>query len=153
MNPSLIKLKPAVSKKWLIASAGLMWSTVGLMLCRLAYHWLATDLPGDWEAVFGGCGLAAAVGVYYFGFSKIAKKNIDRLCLFPEKACFFAFQAWKSYLIILVMISMGYVLRHSMVRKDYLAVVYLAIGGALFLSSFHYYGTLWRLVVEKKECR
>lgn len=153
MNPSLIKLKPAVSKKWLIASAGLMWSTVGLMLCRLAYHWLASDLSGVWEAVFGGCGLAAAVGVYYFGFSKIAKKNIDRLCLFPEKACFFAFQAWKSYLIILVMIIMGYVLRHSTVRKDYLAIVYITVGGALFLSSFHYYGTLWRLVIEKKECR
>ncbi|MFZ2633687.1 MAG: hypothetical protein WA081_20300 [Desulfosalsimonadaceae bacterium] len=153
MNHSLRKFKPAVSKKWLIASAGLMWSAVGILLCRLAYHWLAADLSGVWMAVFGGCGLAAAVGVYYFGFSKIAKKNIDRLCLFPEKVCFFAFQAWKSYLLILLMIGMGYLLRHYLIRKEYLAVVYIAIGGALFLSSFHYYGTLWRLVVEKKECR
>jgi hypothetical protein len=153
MNPSLRKLKPEVSKKWLIASAGLMWSAAGILLCRLAYHWLAADLSGAWGAVFGGCGLAAAVGVYFFGFSKIAKKNIDRLCLFPEKVCFFAFPARKSYLLILLMIGMGYLLRHSLIRKDYLAVVYIAIGGALFLSSLHYYGTLWRLVIEKKECR
>ncbi len=121
-----------------------MWTAIGMMLCRLAYHWLAADLSSVWETVFGGCGLAASVGVYYFGFSKIAEKNIDRLCLFPEKVCFFAFQAWKSYLLILMMIGMGYLLRHSLIQKGYLAVVYIAIGGALFLSSFHYYGALVR---------
>ena len=46
---TLKSLKPAVSKTWLIVLAGLMWSVVGLMLCRLAYHWLAV-IQGGWIA-------------------------------------------------------------------------------------------------------
>lgn len=152
MNFSITNLKPAVSKAWLLGVAGLMWSGVGVMLCRLAWVWLY-PVPGLWEAIYGGCGLVGALAVYYFGFSKIAKKNIRRLCLYPDKACFFAFQAWKSYLIIVVMIILGITLRHSPVQKYYLAVVYITIGGALFLSSFHYYGCLMRLVMDKKPCR
>lgn len=151
MRISMIKLKPSVSKNWLLLAAGLMWSGVGIMLCRLAWKWLYA-VPGLWEAVYGGCGLAAAVVIYYFGFSKIAKKNIQRLCLYPDKACFFAFQAWKSYLIIVVMIFMGITLRHSSIQKQYLAVMYMAIGGALFLSSFHYYICLIRRISDEKSC-
>ena len=77
--------------------------------------------------------------VFYFGFSNVAKKNIERLSQFQDKVCFFAFQAWKSYLIIAVMAAMGAFLRHSPIPKQYLAVIYLAIGGALILSSFRYY--------------
>jgi hypothetical protein len=50
-------------------------------------------------------------------------------------------------LIIAVMISLGLFLRHSSLPKQYLAVIYLAVGGALFLSSFYYYKLLWRVLV------
>ena len=44
--------------------------------------------------------MASALAAYRYGFLKIALKNIDRLCLLTEKPCIFAFQAWRSYLII-----------------------------------------------------
>jgi hypothetical protein len=66
--------------------------------------------------------------------------------------CFFAFQAWKSYLVIAFMVMFGFILRHSMIPKYYLSVPYTAIGGALILSSFHYYARLWR-PTEKKETK
>ena len=47
-----------------------------------------------------------------------------------------------------VMISLGLFLRHSSLPKQYLAVIYLAVGGALFLSSFYYYKLLWRVLVR-----
>ena len=152
MNPLTINFKPAVSTKWLIASAGLMWSIVGIMLCRLAFQWLIV-VSGLQEAIYGAIGLAAAVVIYYFGFSRIAKKNIYRVSLYKGKTCFFAFQEWKSYIIIMVMIGFGILLRHSSIHKYYLAVVYIAIGGALFLSSFHYYAYLWQLIIDKKSCK
>ena len=143
------KLKPAVSKYMLIALAGLMWSAVGVMLCRMAYYWLKEI---GWFAAlpFGLLGIVLLLAVYFFGFSGIARKNIDRICLLSEKGCIFAFQAWKSYLIIVVMIALGIILRHSPISRQYLAIVYMAIGGALLLASLHYYRWLWRLLILKK---
>ncbi len=143
------RIKPAVSKYLLIALAGLMWSTVGVMLCRMAYYWLKeinwlTALPLE---LFG---VILSLAVYRFGFSGIAQKNIDRICLLPERGCIFAFQAWKSYLIIACMVTLGIILRHSPIPKQYLAIVYTTIGGALLLSSLHYYRGLWRLLILKK---
>ncbi|MBU4259142.1 MAG: hypothetical protein KKI12_08910 [Proteobacteria bacterium] len=143
------RIKPAVSKYLLIALAGLMWSTVGVMLCSMAYYWLKEV---DWLTafLFGLFGIILSLAAYRFGFSGIAKKNIDRICLLPERGCIFAFQAWKSYLIIVVMIAVGIILRHSPIPKHYLAIVYTTIGGALLLSSLHYYRRLWQLIILKK---
>jgi hypothetical protein len=143
------RIKPTVPKYLLIALAGLMWSTVGVTLCSMAYYWLKgvdclTAFP------FGLFGIILSLAAYRFGFSGIARKNIDRIFLLPEKGCIFAFQAWKSYLIIVVMITLGIILRHSPIPKHYLAIVYTTIGGALLLSSLHYYRRLWRLIILKK---
>jgi len=143
------RIKPAASKYLLIVLAGLMWSTVGVMLCSMAYCWLKEV---DWLTALplGFFGIILSLAVYRFGFSGIAKKNIDRICLLPEKGCVFAFQAWKSYLIIVVMIALGIILRHSPIPKHYLAIVYTTVGGALLLSSLHYYRKLWQLIILKK---
>jgi len=141
------KLKPAVSRFWLVSLAGLLWSAVGLMLCRFAYLWL-TAVPWGGALFLGISGIVLALIVHRFGFSRIAAKNIDRIRQFSEKGCIFAFQAWKSYLIIVIMVALGLLLRHSPLPKQYLAVVYLAVGGALFLASFHYYALLWRVGVR-----
>jgi len=148
---NLEKLKPAVSKYWLMALAGLMWSVVGIMLCRMAYIWLWA-VPGRWALSMGSLGLISALAAYRFGFSKIALKNIFRLCLLPDKTCIFAFQAWKGYLIIIIMISLGLTLRHSPIPRPYLAVIYTTIGGALLFSSFHFYGRIWRVKIKKQPC-
>lgn len=151
MREQLLKFNPAVPKKWLFALAGILWSLVGLMLCLRAEIWLNhIQLPTAlWFALFG---LILSVIVYRFGFVKIARKNIERLSFRPDKSCVFAFQAWRSYLIIIFMITLGLVLRHSAFPKPYLAVIYLTIGGALFFSSIHYYARLWKIVVLKKSC-
>jgi hypothetical protein len=145
------KFKPAVSKYWLATAAGLMWTAVGLTLCGLAYEWLAV-LPLRWSALLGVVGIILALVVYRFAFSKIALKNIDRLRQFPDRVCFFAFQAWKSYLVIALMVLFGFILRHSTIPKYCLSVPYTAIGGALILSSFHYYEHFWR-PNKKKETK
>jgi len=148
---TLEKLKPSASKYLLMALAGLMWSLVGIMLCRMAYIWLRA-VPGSWALSMGSLGLISALTAYRFGFSKIALKNIARLCLLPDKTCIFAFQAWRSYLIIIFMIVLGITMRHSPIPRHYLAVIYATIGGALFFSSFHFYGRIWRVKIRKKPC-
>lgn len=135
-------LKPAVHKKWLYLIAGLLWSGVGIMLDRLAVSWLsAADLIH--AALFFLSGIAFSFVVFKFGFSKLALKNINRITLLENRPCIFAFQAWKSYFLIVVMVALGITLRHSSIPKAYLAILYTTIGSALFLASFSYYRVLW----------
>ena len=144
-------MKPAVSKYWLIALAGLIWSSVGVMFGHLAYIWLAAV---DWDRALplGSLGIISALVAYRYGFSKIALKNIDRLCLLSDKCCIFAFQAWRSYLIIIFMIMLGIAFRNSPMPRHLLAVIYSAIGGALFLSSLHFYRRIWLVKILKQPC-
>jgi len=88
------KLNPAVAKRWLFILSGLMWGGVGVLLDWLAVGWLSAI---DWRraALLGGIGAAMALAAYYFGFTKIVQKNIERLCLLADRVCLFAFQGWK----------------------------------------------------------
>jgi hypothetical protein len=150
----LEKLKPAAPRHWLMGIAGVMWSAVGVLLCGLAVYWLVNaQIAWEWDVSLELIGVAAAIAVYSFGFSRIARKNIERLCSLSDRPCLFAFQAWKSYLLIGFMMALGITLRHSAVPKHYLAVVYTTIGGALFCGSFQYYGHLRRGVTGAREER
>ncbi|MEF9437835.1 MAG: hypothetical protein L0922_03485 [Candidatus Mariimomonas ferrooxydans] len=63
-----------------------------------------------------------------------------------KKVCIFAFQAWKSYLIIAIMIAMGIILRHSQIPTYYISVIYIGFGGAMILSSIRYYRIFFKLI-------
>ena len=77
--------KPAIQKKWLIIISGLMWSTVGIFLNSLAWKWFPNlDLINPIIAyIIGGTGGAT---IAYFGFSKVAQKNIDRISELPDNS-------------------------------------------------------------------
>jgi hypothetical protein len=140
----LRKLKPAAPKVWLLTLAGSMWLGVGLMLDGFAIRWLRL---ADFSTVglFSLVGLLLASAIYRFGFSRLADKNIRRIrSLAGEKVCLFAFQAWSSYPLVAVMISLGIYLRvYSPIPKPVLASGYLGIGTALFSASLHYFAHLF----------
>jgi len=134
------KLNPAVRKLWLYALSGVLWSGVGLFLCSLTIEWFQPVKPvGIIFSVLGGCVLAFLI--FRFGFSGFALRNIKRIELIPkEKVCLFAFQRWTSYPLIIFMVSLGIFLRkYSPIPKPWLGIMYIGIGGSLFLASFHYY--------------
>ncbi len=109
-----------------------------MVLCIMACYWLAhLEWPLNGIGVLLGFG--GGIAVYRFGFSRIAKKNIARILKKSENVCFFAFQAWKSYLLVIIMMSFGYTLRHLHTPRIFLAVIYAAVGTGLALSSSLYY--------------
>jgi len=142
---TLNRIKPGTHKYWLQLTAGLVWLGVGLMLISIAARWLQlVDLTTALLLVLAGLPLAAVI--HFFGFSKLARKNIDRIqALRNEKVCLFAFQSWTSYPLVAVMISLGiYLRKYSPFPKPYLAILYLGIGGGLFVSSLSYFTHLLR---------
>ena len=139
----------SVDRRVLVLLAGLMWCGVGIMLIRYAVSWLSI-YSGRKEVFFYGAGFIAAMPIHHFGFLKIADKNLNRILPLTGKNSLFTFMTWKSYLIVLIMVSMGIALRHSSIPKLYLSVLYNGIGLALFLSGIRYFRYFFKLLSEKK---
>ena len=139
----MIIAKPAVKKYNLFMISGVVWTAMGLVLNYLAFHWYYKyETVEIFTIVVGGI-LASAI-ITVFGFSKIVKKNITRIQSYPDKVCLFAFQEWKSYFMVMVMMVMGIVLRKTaLIPKLYLSPLYIAIGLSLFLSSLFYYRSFY----------
>jgi hypothetical protein len=131
------KLTPRADKRVLVLLAGLMWCGVGVLLISYAITWLSLCTPQE-QYLFYSIGFVAAMPIHHFGFLRIADKNLKRLLPLAEKRCLFSFMTWKSYIIVLVMVSTGIVLRHSSIPKRYLSILYNGIGLALFLSGIRY---------------
>ncbi len=145
-----MNFKPGLAKVWLYFTAGTMWTWVGLYLMSLTVAWITTENNFiSILIILAGILLATAINI--FGFSKIAIKNIKRIILIKsEKPCIFAFQEWTSYPLVAVMISLGiYLRKYSPLPKSLLAILYIGIGGGLFLSSFKYYQKIFELRQEK----
>ena len=143
------KFKPAVTKNVLLFLAGIVWLSVGTMLMFLSFSWLSA-VYGSNRYLFAGIGVVFALMVHHFGFLKIVDKNLERILPMDGKKCLFAFVPWKSYLIVVVMIILGAILRHSSIPKQYLAVLYSTIGLALILSSVRYLRAFFREIKRQK---
>jgi hypothetical protein len=156
ITPSFLsKFKPAVRKVWLHFFAGLVWLGVGVMLIGFASRWLRPVILSS-KVLLITAGLLLATGIYFFGFSRLAKMNINRINrLKGEKVCLFAFQGWTSYPLVLFMVFLGVYLRtYSPFPKTLLAILYLGIGGGLLSASLNYFANitqaLWTKASEAK---
>lgn len=136
----LEKLKPGLPKRWLLLTAGLMWTGVGIFLISLALEWIFTPaVPRPW--VYWLPGILLALAIFWFGFSRLSRKNSRRIAsLEADKPCLFAFQEWHSYPLVLFMIGLGITLRKfTPIPKPLLGILYIGIGGGLGLASIYYY--------------
>jgi len=142
------KYKPAVKRKYLILISGLMWITIGIMLNILAIRWL-TESYVDTTWLYISVGVTLALVIHHFGFLKIVDRNLGRIKSLDPESCVFAFMSWRSYLLVLVMITMGILLRHSSIPMNVLSIIYIGIGLALVLSSIRYLRVFIRVSFHK----
>jgi len=127
-----------ISRHWLFLISGVVWTLVGVMLWSRAILWSAGSTVEGEVIIFGTSIIVAAVG-YRFGFSKVVKKNTDRISALPARVNPFSFTGRRGYLMIGIMISMGIVLRNSALPKSYLSIPYASMGGVLLLGSITFY--------------
>jgi len=146
----LEKWKPGVHKAWLLFIAGMLWIGVGLMLDTLAFFWLKHEIVHR-ALISAAIGFMLALLIHHFGFLRVVDKNLNRILPMEGARCAFSFISWKSYLLIIIMMLMGYGLRHSHLPKLYLAALYSAIGTALILSSIRYLRHLIKLLKGSDE--
>lgn len=131
-------LKPAVNKRYLVILSGSVWIGVGIMLNSFAVNWLI-DYTKPGALIFAAGGFVLSLVIHHFGFLRIVDKNLGRISKMQGKRCAFSFMTWKSYILVAVMVTMGILLRHSRIPRQYLSVIYIGIGLALILSSVRYF--------------
>ncbi|MDH4156223.1 MAG: hypothetical protein OEW00_02965 [candidate division Zixibacteria bacterium] len=132
--------EPAVSRKTLTRTAGSLWLLVGVFLLVRGLGWLSHASVNHW--LLAAAGLLLGLLKSHFVLSKIVRRNLDRIySLSPhkEKICVFAFQAIQSYLIVIVMVTLGILLRSLSIAPDWLVLIYFTIGSALILSGLRYF--------------
>jgi hypothetical protein len=139
--------KPGVPKHWLYLLSGLIWCGVGLMLMR--WTWIWSSEAGWREAwPYDVAGLVFCLGTATF-FALMAGRNHDRITALPRSPCLFAFQSWWSYPLVVFMIGLGLALKASPLPRTWLAGIYLAIGGGLFLAGSLYF--VWLVQRERTD--
>ena len=136
-NKEIEKWKPGVPKSALLLISGMLWIMVGVMLNGFVYSWLRTERR-DYALLAAVIGFVCSFGIHHFGFLRLVDRNLDRILPMEGRRCIFSFMPWKSYIVIIIMIVIGFLLRHSPIPKLYLAVPYTGIGTALILSSVRY---------------
>jgi hypothetical protein len=136
-NPGKEKWKPAVPKIGLLFMAGMIWLSIGVTMDGVAYSWLKAENLRP-VLLISSIGFFLALLIHHFGFLRIVDRNLGRILPMEGRRCLFSFMPWKSYILVMVMMFGGFFLRQSTLPKPYLALLYLAIGTALMLSSVRY---------------
>lgn len=151
LNRFLEIIKPGVNKRSLLFIAALIWTFAGSMLFYRGIGFLKESGTNIWLKA----GISVVAGtVFYLGmFSKISGKHVKRILnMTQNKPCAFSFFNFRSYLIMIIMISLGIFSRKSgLVPVDYLAILYVTMGIPLFASSFrfYYYGIKYKTFANK----
>jgi hypothetical protein len=71
----------------------------------------------------------------HFILDKTAAKSINRILLFDDGTCLGAVYSKATWMLVLAMMGMGILLRHSSLPRPLLGIIYVTIGWALLWSS------------------
>ncbi len=134
---------PSISRNLVIKGAGLFWIIGGLFLIYRSY----SLIPNIQKSIFTLSLIAVTLSGLksWLLFSRIVNKNIrriEKLAPNKKKICLFAFQSIESYILIIIMVISGLLLRKINLSVDILFVLYLAVGLSLIVSSRRY--LVWR---------
>lgn len=135
------KFIPTVPRRYLMLIAGIVWSIAGTILLFKAYRFMNFEVK--YIFIYLSISVLAGLLFFYFLFSKISKRHINRLQSFKnERYSFFSFFNLRSYVLMFSMITMGIIIRKlQLVQNQTLAYVYLTMGIPLLISSFRFYFT------------
>lgn len=131
-----------VSRNTLLLCAGLFWVVAGANLLRIGIrYWMANP---DYF-LFKLSEMLVIFFVFLgFIFHNLFRKHSVRIIHKPEKNPFFAFFDWKSWLIVVVMISLGISVRmFELLPGSFIAVFYTGLSLALIVTGFRFLLFWW----------
>ncbi|HFC98450.1 MAG TPA: hypothetical protein ENJ40_08355 [Thermosulfurimonas dismutans] len=124
-----------VSKRYLPLVAGGLWLAVGLGLSLRGLLWIW--YRGGPQELLGLLILSLPLALVFSSriLTRTVQRTLNHIRCLPERSSLFSFQPGKQYLLALVMIALGVLLRRLPLPRDYLGGLYLWMGLSLFFSS------------------
>ena len=126
-----IKYKPGVTVRTHYFLAAMIWSLAGLGLLTRGFLFL--HRTGQYVLLAAALVLGTVKAV--FVLQRSAGKNIDRISRFQDRTCFGAVFSFKAWLLVLLMILLGRLLRFFGCPSVYVGLLYVGVGWALLFSS------------------
>lgn len=136
---NISRLKPSVSRHNLLFIAGLAWTTAGGMLMWRGLDYEFSHSSHLWLNILAG--IAIGIPFYFALFAKISRKHISRIKgLSIPYPCAFSFFNFRSYIMMMVMITTGILLRKfDLVDREYLFTFYIGMSLPLLISASRFY--------------
>ena len=128
---ALRRLKPSVNRRGHLFAAPLLWTVVGASLMFRGWFWIG---PGRdrWFVL-----LALVIGTLksLFILDRTARRAVARIVRLRDGSCLGAVYSWKTWLLVVLMMGSGIVLRRFFTPGVVVGTLYVAVGWALLLSS------------------
>lgn len=131
MREFLNRLKPAVRRRTHLLSAAFLWTGIGCILMVRGVFWLAESGGVYYGIPAAGLGCLKSLLV----LDKSAQKSIDRILRLSDGSCLGAVYSVKTWCVVMIMMILGYAIRHSTLPLYCAGVLYVLIGSALIFSS------------------
>jgi len=133
------KIKPSVSRHNLLFIAGLAWTTAGGILMWRGLDYEMKHSPHLWLNIL--IGIIIGIPFYIILFARISRKHIKRIWgMNIPYPCAFSFFNFRSYIMMMLMITAGILLRHiDAINKEYLFTFYIGMAFPLLISAFRFY--------------
>jgi hypothetical protein len=131
MARKLVQFKPGASCSTHLFVAAGMWTVVGIMLMTRGIIWL-NGVAQLW-IVLPALAIGSLKSLYMLDRS--ATKSIKRIVESRDGKCIGGVYSVKTWMLVLLMMGAGFLLRNSSLPRELLGLFYVSIGWGLFLSS------------------
>lgn len=124
-------LKPGVGRSVHLFISPLLWTVIGFVLMFRGWGWIGSGAARLLVV------LALALGTVksLFILDKTAGRCMDRIRAFDDHTCLGAVYSWKTWLLVLLMMTFGITMRRLTHPGNIVGTLYMAIGWALLFSS------------------
>lgn len=133
MAGNLSRFKPGAPRTVHLLVAAIVWTAVGLLLMIRGGFWLCS-VGRSWLLIPS---LLLGTIKSLLILDKTARKSIDRIVRFQDGRCLGSVYSIKTWVLVLLMMSGGCLLRNSSLPRELLGLLYVTVGWGLFFSSRH----------------
>jgi len=123
--------KPGVPRTVHLFAAPFLWTAIGGLLLYRGWGWLG---PGRGRLLFLAAGILGTLKSLLI-LDKVARRSLERIVRFRDGTCLGAVYSWKTWLLVLLMMTAGLVMRTLTQPGPLIGTLYCAVGWSLCLSS------------------
>lgn len=129
---SLTKLfKPGVPRLVHLFAAPFLWTAIGCLLIYRGWSWVGQGH----RLFFVPAALMLGTVKSLLILDATARRSINRIIRFKDGTCLGAVYSWKTWLLVLLMMTAGVVMRKLTQPGPIIGSLYMAIGWGLCFSS------------------